>query len=140
MDQKLLAQRIRHAPGAEFLRPQGFLQLLDGAGIGQPSLLPRAEEVEAAFPAAVKAGVQRFAGVRPRFQPVPSQPEHRPLIRLRRIDHGTVDHVVLHQHNVPWLEEIGNALHHIGDLAAQKKHQLIKLMVMVVNPLSQRIL
>ena len=47
---------------------------------------------------------------------------------------------MLDQHDVPRLEEIGDALHHVGHLSAEEDHQLIKFMVMVVDLLGQRVL
>ena len=46
---------------------------------------------------------------------------------------------MLDQHDVPRLEEIGDALHHVGHLSTEEDHQLIKFMVMVVDLLGQRI-
>ena len=82
MDENLLAQGIRHTTGAEFLGAQGILQMADGPCIAQPALLCCPQQMEARFPAVVKTGVQRLAGVAAARQPVPSQPQHHPLIGL----------------------------------------------------------
>ena len=119
---------------------QRLLQLLDEPHVLQPPLGVEPQQVKALLPGDVKAAVQRLAGVSPAGQPLPAQPDDHPFIGLRRVDDGPVDHVVLHQQQVPGTEKVGDALHHIGDLAAQQQDQLVKLMVMVVQLLRPAVL
>ncbi|WP_292920186.1 hypothetical protein [Oscillibacter sp. CAG:155] len=51
-----------------------------------------------------------------------------------------MDGMVRHQKHIPRLEEIGHALHYIGDLAAQEQDQLIKFMVVIVQFLGPAVL
>ena len=139
-DQKLLAQGVRHPGGAEVLLPQGLLHALDVVHIPQPPLGGKAQQMEAPLLGDGKAGVQSLAGVGPALQPLPAQPHHHPLIGLRRVDHGPVDQIVPHQQHVPRLEEIGDALHHIGHLATQQQNQLVKLVIVVVQLLGPAVL
>ena len=140
VDQHLLAEGIRHAGGAEAPVPQGLLQLLDALHIVEPPLCVEAQQVEPPLPGGVEAGVQRLAGVAAPLQPLPSQPDHHPLIGLRRVDDGPVDQVVSHQQQVPGLKEVGDALHHIGDLSPQEKDQLVKGVVVIVHLLGPAVL
>ena len=45
-----------------------------------------------------------------------------------------------HQQQVPGAEEVGDALHHIGDLAPQQEDDLVELMVMVADLLGPAVL
>ena len=96
--------------------------------------------MESPLPGRVKAGIQPLTGVAALRQPRPVQPQHHPLIGLRRVDDGLVDETVLHQQYVPGLEKVGDALHHVGDLAAQGQNQLVELVVVVVQLLGPGIL
>ena len=89
--------------------------------------------MEAPAAGGVKAGVHGLAGVAAGGQILPPQPHHHPLIGFRGVDDGPVNQVVLNQQNVPGLEEVGDALHHIGDLAAQQQNQLVKLVIVVIQ-------
>ena len=56
------------------------------------------------------------------------------------MDDGPVDQVVSHQQQVPGLEEVGDALHHVGDLAPQQEDDLVELMVMIADLLGPAVL
>ena len=45
-----------------------------------------------------------------------------------------------HQQQVPGLKEVGDALHHIGDLSPQEKDQLVKGVVVIVHLLGPAVL
>ena len=45
-----------------------------------------------------------------------------------------------HQQQVPGLEEVGDALHHVGDLAPQQEDDLVELMVMIADLLGPAVL
>ena len=89
--------------------------------------------MEAPLPDGVEAGVQSLIRVASVRQPLPAQPDHHPLIGLGGVDGGTVNHIVLHQQHVPGAEEVGDALYHIGDPAAQQQNQLVELVVVVIQ-------
>ncbi|MPM97054.1 hypothetical protein SDC9_144227 [bioreactor metagenome] len=88
----------------------------------------------------IKAGGQGLAGVAPPVQPLPPQPQHHPLIRLRRINHRPVNLVARHQQQIPRAEEIGHTLHHISHLAAQQKDDLVKFVIVVLQRLRAGVL
>ena len=140
VDQQLLAQGVRHAGGAEAPVPLGRLHLLDALHIVEPPLRVEPQQVEPPLPGGVEAGRQRLAGVAAPLQPLPAQPHHHPLIGLRRVDDGPVDQVVAHQQHVPGPEEVGDALHHVGDLSPQQQDQFVKGVVVVVHRLGPAVL
>ena len=94
---------------------------------------PEPQQVEAPLPGGLKAGVQGLAGVAALLQPLPPQPDDHPLIGRRRVDDRAVDHIVLHQQQVPGLEEVGDALHHVGHLPPQHQDELVKFVIMVIQ-------
>ena len=45
-----------------------------------------------------------------------------------------------HQQQVPGLEEVSDALHHVGDLTPQQEDDLVELMVMIADLLGPAVL
>ena len=140
VDQKLLAEGVRQAGGAELRGALGLLQPLDGPHVLEAPLGVRPQQVEAPAPGGVKAGVQSLAGVAPGGQPVPAQPDHHPLIGLRGVDDRPVDQAPGHQKDVPGLEEVGDALHQVGHLPPQEEDELVELVIVVLQLLGAAVL
>ena len=133
VDQQLLAQGVRHPGGAEALVPLGLLQLLDAVHVMHPPLRVEPQQMKPPLPGQDKAALQLLTGVTALLQPLLSQPDHHPLIGLRRVHNGSVNQIPAHQQQIPGLKEVCDPLHHIGNPAAQQQHQLVKGMVMVVH-------
>ena len=125
---------------AELLIPQCLLQLADQAHILQPPLRGLAQQVESPLPGHIKAGAQALARGAAVLQIVSVEPQNDPLIGLRGVDAGHMDHVVLHQQNVPGPEEVAHTLYHIGHPTAQQEDDLIKFMVVVLHLLRPGVL
>ena len=138
--QELLAEEVRHLPVAEILGAEGALQALEELEVGGPVRGGDAEEVEVPAGGLPEAGIQGGLFRTALAEPVLPQPEDHPLIGLRGVDDGPVDAVMGHQQQVPGLEEVGDALHHVGDLAPQQEDDLVELMVMIADLLGPAVL
>ena len=138
--QQLLAEEVRHLPVSELLRPEGALQTLQELKVGGPVRRRDAQKMEIPAHRFLEAGIQRsFLRAAP-AEPVLPQPEDHPLIGLRWVDDRPVDPVVGHQQQIPGLEEVGHALHHIGDLAPQQEDDLVELVIMIADLLGPAVL